>query len=174
MLILERAAIGDGFGHQVRADGREKGARESVRQGRPEVAAPPSYDDGSTPSTAALRAKSYPSIAPGTTSDVARSNVLQHDTTIELLTVLVSLLVPLAEDLGGEREALADAELRRVGAGAHRDPALEAADRYFLAGSAAGATSSISQSTCASAPPHGGYVRLANAFSTQFPVGLPW
>lgn len=79
-------------------------------------APPPAYDDASMPPTAVAaipsRGKQHPGTEPPT-SEVARLNVLQHDTTIELLTVLVSLLENSRQELRGHSSQVARL-LRRV------------------------------------------------------------
>lgn len=77
-------------------------------------APPPSYDDASMPPTnvAALPRGKRPGTEPPS-SDAARQDVLQHDTTIELLTVMVSLLENSRQELRGHSSQVARL-LRRV------------------------------------------------------------
>ena len=73
----------------------------------------PRQEEASMPPTAvaAVRGRASQSVAP--TSDVVRQNVLEHDTTVELLTVLVSLLENSRQELRGHSSQVARL-LRRV------------------------------------------------------------
>ena len=73
----------------------------------------PRQEEASMPPTAvaAVRGRTSQSVAP--TSDVVRQNVLEHDTTVELLTVLVSLLENSRQELRGHSSQVARL-LRRV------------------------------------------------------------
>jgi len=82
------------------------------------AAALPRQDEASMPPTAASAAPSHSRGKPSRnteapTSDVARQHILEHDTTIELLTVLVSLLENSRQELRGHSSQVARL-LRRV------------------------------------------------------------
>ncbi len=98
-------------------------ATSSPAHAAPRAARPPSFsdpfeEDASTPPTAVAslppqRRGQQPASSLPPSSDIARQNVLAHDTTIELLTVMVSLLENSRQELRGHSSQVARL-LRRV------------------------------------------------------------